>query len=74
MTENLLKSIRNLLWLVLAAVLLLIACVGLPGDRSMKELIGVAALVSGVFILLYRAIAGAGVIFLRWVKWMDQGR
>lgn len=74
MTESLLKSIRNLLWLILAAILLLIACVGMPGDRSMKELVGVLALVSGIFILIHRAVVLLGGAFLRWVKRMDVER
>lgn len=71
MTEDLLRSIRDLLWLVLALILFLIACVALPGERVLKENLGVVALLAGILVLLARAVVHGGGVFLRWVKRMD---
>lgn len=72
MTEELLKTIRNLLWLILAAVLLLTACVALRMDRDLQGFIGLAALLAGVSILIFRTVACWGGKFLRLVKGMDE--
>ncbi len=71
MTEDLLRSIRDLLWLVVVLILFLIACVVLPGERVLKENLGVAALLAGILVLIVRGVVHGGGVFLRWVKRMD---
>lgn len=72
MTEEILRSIRNLLWMILAAILLLVACVALQMDRDLRDFLGVVALVAAMLILACRFVFVLGSGFLKWVRRMDE--
>lgn len=72
MTDELLRSIRNLLWLILGTLLLLVACVALRMDRDLRDFVGVLALLSGLLVLGCRLVFVLGGGFLKWVKRMDE--